>query len=204
MNDQKKTRPYFWPMVFLAAFLFGAVLWGLWMYKVVERTRSNRENGFFVPMSNSPPRTPAPTATNPPPARTNSSLAGTNNMVWIPGGTFWMGSEEGRPDELPLHQVTVDSFWMDKTEVSNEQFGQFAQATGYITIAERKPDPVDFPGAKPDLLVPGSVVFSPPAEEVPLTDATAWWRYVPGANWRHPEGPDSMIAGREKYPVVHV
>ncbi|MBI2949597.1 MAG: formylglycine-generating enzyme family protein [Verrucomicrobia bacterium] len=125
-------------------------------------------------------------------------------MVWVPGGTFWMGSEDGLPDEKPVHQVTVEGFWMDKTEVTNEQFEEFVNATSYVTLAERKPDPKDFPGAPVENLVPGSVTFSPPPGEVALQDHYAWWKYLPGANWRRPEGPGSNIAGREKHPVVHV
>ncbi|MGZ8940769.1 MAG: formylglycine-generating enzyme family protein [Limisphaerales bacterium] len=128
----------------------------------------------------------------------------TNGMMWIPSGTFVMGSETGNPDEGPARTVTVNGFWMDKTEVTNEEFEKFVKATGYVTIAERKPDPKDFPGANPADLVPGSVVFSPPAEDPGVSNHFAWWKYVPGANWRHPEGPDSTIAGREKHPVVHV
>ncbi|MBI4663063.1 MAG: formylglycine-generating enzyme family protein [Verrucomicrobia bacterium] len=125
-------------------------------------------------------------------------------MVWIPGGTFWMGSEDGKPDERPVHQVMVDGFWMDKTEVTNEQFERFVRSTGYVTVAERKPDPRDFPDAPPENLVAGSVVFSPPPGEVSLENHYVWWKYLAGASWRHPEGPDSGIRGREKYPVVHV
>jgi sulfatase modifying factor 1 len=128
----------------------------------------------------------------------------TNEMVWIPGGTFWMGTEDGHPDEVPVHQVTVDGFWMDKTEVTNEQFEKFVRATGYVTVAERKPDPKDFPGVPTENLVAGSVVFAPPPGEVPLDNHYIWWKYLPGANWRHPEGPDASIQGREKHPVVHV
>lgn len=127
-----------------------------------------------------------------------------DGMVWIPGGTFVMGSAAGLPDEAPPHEVTVAGFWMDKTEVTNEQFQKFVEATGYVTVAERKPNPNDFPGAPAEALVPGSVVFSPPPEDVGLENHFAWWKYVPGANWRHPEGPGSSIAGREKHPVVHV
>ena len=128
----------------------------------------------------------------------------TNGMVRIPGGTFWMGSDDGQTDEKPVHQVTVDGFWMDKTEVTNEQFEKFVRATGYVTIAERKPDPKEFPDVPPDRLVPGSIVFNPPPGEVPLDNHYVWWSYVPGANWRHPEGPDTSIEGREKHPVIHV
>ena len=137
-------------------------------------------------------------------------MSWTNGMAWIPGGTFSMGAEDGQPDEKPIHDVTVDGFWIDKTEVTNEQFDKFAKATGYITVAERKPDPKDFPGVPEEALVPGSIVFSPPDEEIPVEVLKnpamhgVWWKYVPGANWRHPEGPDSNINGREKHPVIHV
>lgn len=146
------------------------------------------------------------TPTPPPPASpTNAlNLSGTNGMVWIPGGTFWMGSDNGQPDEKPVHQVTVDGFWMDAAEVTNEQFEKFARATGYVTVAERQPDPKDYPGVPREKLVAGSIVFTPPPGEVPLDNHFVWWSYVPGANWRHPEGPDSDLKGREKHPVVQV
>ncbi|MEW5975213.1 MAG: formylglycine-generating enzyme family protein [Acidobacteriota bacterium] len=128
----------------------------------------------------------------------------TEGMVWIPAGTFWMGSEGGQEDERPVHQVTVNGFWMDQTEVTNQQFAEFIQATGYVTTAERRPDPKDFPGADPADLVAGAVVFTPPPGEVPLNNHFAWWRYVPGANWRKPQGPGNSIEGKEKHPVVQV
>lgn len=128
----------------------------------------------------------------------------TNDMVWIPGGTFWMGTEQGHNDESPMHQVTVNGFWMDRTEVTNEQFAKFVEATGYQTVAERKPDPRDFPEAPAEALVPGSAVFIPPKEKVSLDEFYRWWRYLPNANWRQPEGPGSTIVGKEKHPVVHV
>jgi formylglycine-generating enzyme required for sulfatase activity len=124
-------------------------------------------------------------------------------MVLVPGGEFAMGDPFFQ-DATPVHTVRLDPFWIDRTEVTNEQFERFVQATGYVTTAERKPDPREFPGAKPEMLVPGSLVFTPPKEEVPLNQPLTWWRWVPGANWRHPEGPDSNIKGREKHPVVHV
>src|SRR4030095_13312451 len=101
----------------------------------------------------------------PPPPKTNPATLGawTNGMVWIPSGTFWMGAEDSQTDEKPVHQVTVDGFWMDKTEVTNEQFEKFTRAKGYVTIAERKPNPKDFPGVPAETLVPGSIVFSPPS-----------------------------------------
>jgi sulfatase modifying factor 1 len=126
-------------------------------------------------------------------------------MVWIPGGRFWMGSQHpDMPDARPLHLVTVDGMWMDQTEVTNEQFQRFVEGTGYKTVAERPPDPKQFPEADPDNLVPGSVVFTPPSEPVPLNNPRQWWEWRRGANWRRPEGPGSSIGGREKHPVVHV
>lgn len=127
-----------------------------------------------------------------------------NNMVYIPAGKFWMGSVDGQTDEKPPHEVELDGFWMDKTEVTNEEFEKFVRATGYITMAERKPKSEDFPGVPPEALVPGSIIFTPPPGEVSLENHMAWWSYVPGANWRHPQGPDSNIKGLEKHPVVHV
>ena len=135
---------------------------------------------------------------------TSADMNWTNGMVWIPPGSFKMGAPDGQPDELPLHDVSVDGFWMDATEVTNEQFEKFVRATRYVTIAERKPDAKDFPGAPPEMLVPGSVCFNPPADAVSLENHYIWWKWTPGANWRHPEGPGSNIGGREKHPVVHV
>lgn len=110
----------------------------------------------------------------------------------------------GMPDALPGHLVTVSGFWMDAAPVTNRQFGEFVTATGYQTVAERRPDPAAFPGVPLDKLVPGSVVFTPPPEPVPLDDYTRWWQYVPGANWRHPGGPASTLSGRDGHPVVHI
>jgi formylglycine-generating enzyme len=124
-------------------------------------------------------------------------------MVWIPGGEFWMGSDDF-PDAQPWHRVYVDGFWMDKTEVTNEQFEKFVKATGYITFAEKAPTREDYPTAKPENLVAGSVVFTPPDRAVPLNDHFQWWDYVKGANWRHPTGPKSDLKGKEKYPVVQI
>jgi formylglycine-generating enzyme required for sulfatase activity len=128
-----------------------------------------------------------------------------DGMIWIPGGQFWMGAQEDQmPDAKPWHRVYVDGYWMDKTEVTNEQFAKFVKATRYVTVAERKPRQEDFPNAPPDKLVAGSVVFSPPDHPVPLDNHFRWWNYVSGANWRHPEGPDSDIKGRMNHPVVHI
>lgn len=135
-------------------------------------------------------------------------------MVWIPGGEFSMGSDSeseslcGMPgttrDAQPIHRVSVDGFWMDSTEVTNEQFARFVEATGYVTIAEQKPTQAEFPTAPPENLIAGSTVFTPTETPVPFDNYFQWWNYVPGADWRHPTGPDSNIAGREKYPVVQV
>ena len=135
-------------------------------------------------------------------------------MVWIPGGEFSMGTEDPTemvcgghdpmPDARPIHRVYVDGFWMDATEVTNEQFGRFVHATGYITVAERKPGKEEFPDAPEDALVPGAIVFTATPQPVPLDDFSLWWRYVPGASWRHPAGPESNLSGRESFPVVQV
>lgn len=127
-------------------------------------------------------------------------------MVWIPGGVFPMGSDDPRfPEAQPVHEVEVDGFWLDRHEVTNEEFERFVRATGYVTVAERAPEASEFPGVPPEKLKPFSIVFFPPREEdVSLRDFRAWWRAVPGANWRHPEGPGSSLVGREKHPVVHV
>lgn len=131
-------------------------------------------------------------------------------MVWIPGGVYWRGNDtENHGDARPWHQVEVDGFWMDASPVTNAQFEKFVAATGYVTIAERTPKAEDFPGIDPatippENLVAGSVVFAPPEEPVPLDNHLRWWAYVRGANWRHPEGPESDFEGRENHPVVHV
>lgn len=135
-------------------------------------------------------------------------------MVWIPGGEFSMGnpvesdslcSMPGMSrDATPIHRVYVDGFWMDTTELTNQEFARFVNATGYVTIAERTPTAAEFPGAPPENLVAGSTVFTPTPEPVPLNNHYVWWRYQKGANWRHPEGPESNINGRERYPVVQI
>jgi formylglycine-generating enzyme required for sulfatase activity len=136
-------------------------------------------------------------------------------MVWIPGGEFSMGARnptdehdavgmQATTDSRPVHRVLVDGFWMDATEVTNEQFARFVKATGYITVAEQTPRAEDFPGAPPESLVPGSVVFAGPRHPVSLTNPYQWWSEVDGASWRHPFGPKSSIAGKERFPVVHI
>ncbi|MAT15379.1 MAG: sulfatase-modifying factor protein [Planctomyces sp.] len=126
-------------------------------------------------------------------------------MVWISGGEFQMGIEDRRfRDTTPVHRVKVDGFHIDKTEVTNAQFAEFVEATGYVTVAERTPTAEEFPGAPPENLVAGSVCFSPPEGEVPLNNHFQWWAYIKGSNWRHPDGPESSLEGRENHPVVHV
>ncbi|PYT00880.1 MAG: sulfatase-modifying factor protein [Acidobacteria bacterium] len=126
-------------------------------------------------------------------------------MVWIPAGEFSMGSDEEMfTDARPIHRVALNGFWMDKTEVTNAQFAKFVDATGYVTLAERKPRAEDFPGVPPEKLVAGSIVFTPPKDAVPLNDYMQWWAYKAGANWRRPEGPESDLKGRENHPVVHI
>jgi formylglycine-generating enzyme required for sulfatase activity len=126
-------------------------------------------------------------------------------MVWIPAGEFWMGSDEPKfTDARPWHRVRLSGYWIDKNLVTNAQFARFVEATHYVTVAERKPKAEDFPNAPPEVLVPGSVVFTPPSHAVPLDNGIQWWSYVPGANWRHPQGPSSTIKGLANYPVVHI
>lgn len=126
-------------------------------------------------------------------------------MAWVPAGRFTMGTADPMfPDAKPLHTVSLDGFFMDRRLVTNTQFARFVRATGYVTVAERRPDPTLFPGVPPEKLVPGAVVFVPPPHAVPLDDVARWWRYVPGANWRHPQGPASSLAGRADHPVVQV
>jgi len=126
------------------------------------------------------------------------------NMVWISGGTFQMGSDRHYPEEAPAHKVKVDPFWMSAYAVTNAEFGRFVDATGYVTVAERPADPADYPGAQPELLVPASVVFKKTRGPVDLSNPYNWWTYVAGADWRHPRGPDSTIDDLLDHPVVHV
>jgi formylglycine-generating enzyme required for sulfatase activity len=189
--------------------------------------------GVVVTLSRTAPPPPAPSAGGPPPeaapmaARSDGVFEPTveqrasapgpapAGMVWIPGGEFSMGAKDppdmndtvgmqATRDSRPIHRVFVDGFWMDRTEVTNDQFAAFAKATGYVTIAERTPRAEDFPGAPPENLVAGAVTFSPPDHPVPLNNHMQWWSYVKGANWRHPTGPDSTIEGKSQWPVVHV
>jgi len=126
-------------------------------------------------------------------------------MVWVPGGTFWMGCDDcGMPDAQPLHLVRVAGFWMDEAPVTNKEFERFVRETGYVTVAERPLDPKQFPGVPASKLVPGSAVFVPPPSVRSLDNPMQWWQYTNGASWQHPEGRNSRLEGREQHPVVHV
>ena len=135
-------------------------------------------------------------------------------MVAIPGGVFMLGSdaEDAWPAERPAHLVKVDRFWIDETEVTNAQFRAFVEATGYLTTAERTPDweelkkqvPPGTPKPPDEVLVAGSLVFTPPSGTDAARGIEQWWTWTPGASWRHPQGPGSSIAGKDDHPVVHV
>jgi sulfatase modifying factor 1 len=128
----------------------------------------------------------------------------TDDMVRVPGGTFLMGSNDHYPEEAPAHHVTVDSFWIDRTPVTNRQFKAFVKATGHKTFAEIVPDPKDYPGAFAHMLYAGSLVFTPPQSVTNLRDWSQWWQFMKGADWRHPYGPKSNINVQDNHPVVHV
>ncbi|MEP9374971.1 formylglycine-generating enzyme family protein [Mesorhizobium sp. KR1-2] len=127
-----------------------------------------------------------------------------DDMVFVPGGTFRMGSNDHYPEEAPVHRVAVDRFWIDRTPVTNRKFREFVNATGHVTFAEIKPDAKDYPGALPHMLKAGSLVFAPPRHAVDLRDWSQWWTFKFGANWRRPYGPRSSISGLDDHPVVHV
>ena len=172
--------------------------------------------GWWIYTSRTPPAGISTVAAFQPTVENTRSPAGQSppGMVWIPGGEFSMGAGEepgmndvgmqATVDSRPIHRVYVDGFWMDATEVTNAQFARFVDATKYATVAERTPRAEDFPGAPPENLVAGSVVFSPPNHAVPLDNHFQWWTYVKGANWRHPTGPTSNIIGRDHFPVVQI
>lgn len=124
--------------------------------------------------------------------------------VDIPGGTFAMGSTDFYPEEAPVRHASVEAFQMDRAPVTNERFARFVRETGFVTVAERVPDPRDYPGADPRMLRAGSLVFRPTKGPVDLSDPSRWWAYVPGACWRQPRGPGSSITRRERHPVVHI
>lgn len=141
----------------------------------------------------------------PPPDNPDRALnTALDGMVWIPGGTFLMGSDEHYPEEAPAHRVSVDGFWMDVCTVTNREFARFVAETGHVTLAERPANPDDYPGALPELLAPSSVMFNKPAKPVDQHDPYVWWAYVQGADWRHPQGPGSSIEDLQDHPVVHI
>jgi formylglycine-generating enzyme len=135
-------------------------------------------------------------------------------MKWIPAGEFDMGSNDpdSQPNEHPIHRVKVDAFWIDVHDVTNAEFARFVHATGYVTTAEKPVDweelrqqvPPGTPKPPPEMLLPGSLVYTPTDHEVPLNNLQLWWRWVPGASWKHPDGPSSNISGKDDYPVVQV
>jgi len=146
---------------------------------------------------------------------TNANLADTRanlrhqpdpdgNLVWIEGGTFTMGSDHHYPEEAPAHPVRLDGFWIQAEPVTNRMFADFVRATGHVTVAEKVPDARDYPGALPDMLRAGSLVFTPMKEMPASSDVSQWWRFKFGANWRRPLGGMSDIRGKLDHPVVHV
>ena len=126
------------------------------------------------------------------------------DMAWIEGRIFRMGSDRHYPEEAPVHRVAVDSFWIDRTPVTNRQFKNFVRATGHVTFAEIVPKPADYPGALPHMIYAGSLTFTPPSHAVDLRDYSQWWSFTKGADWRHPHGPKSNINALDNHPVVHV
>jgi formylglycine-generating enzyme len=209
MSHKKKSRrqelnhkPFVngWLVLLVAGIAF-AIGWGVLSSRRISVARANHTPSSPVFASTVANSAPSP---QPSPA----------GMAWIPGGEFSMGANDppdmdevgmkATTDARPIHRAYVDGFFMDKTDVTNAQFAKFVKETGYVTVAERKPRPEDFPGAPPENLVAGSVVFSPPDHPVPLNDHFQWWSSVPGANWRHPLGPGSDIKGKDNYPVVQV
>ncbi len=192
MSKQPNASKHRWPGIaaaMITLFILAAVF-AVW--REAKRVKSfQRTNVVFPVVTNAG-------------ATASSGVFSTNGMIWISGGAFMMGAKAGQNDEQPVHEVAVDGFWMDRYEVTNEQFAEFVKATAYVTIAERKPDPKDFPGVPLENLVAGSVVFTPPPDVRDLSNHFIWWKYEPGASWRHPEGPSSDLKGREKHPVVHI
>lgn len=179
-----------------ALVLAAGVTWVFWP----RASAADKESGHEVSRANTAGDHAGPrfTAATPP-------TDAPHGMAWIPGGTFWMGETDPMfSDAQPVREVAVDGFWMDRTEVTNQQFAKFVEATGYVTVAEKAPTAEQYPGAPPEALVAGSAVFTPPDVAVPLHNHLAWWSYVAGANWRHPEGPGSDLTDREDHPVVHV
>ena len=205
-RKQTSTAKKKWPAVTIILLIFIGTIW------LLATKRKTSAPPAELPFSQSFPPDSGFRETNP--NRVESPGEAPEGMVWIPGGEFSMGAEDprgtdhGGPDPMndarPIHRVYVDGFWMDKTEVTNEQFEKFVNATGYITFAEQVPKAEDYPGAPAANLFAGSVVFAPTPNAVPLNDIYQWFSYIKGANWRHPTGAESSIKGKEDYPVVHI
>jgi sulfatase modifying factor 1 len=192
--------------------LVGAM--GVWLFRthaetpVVQPAAQTDDHAAVMADANSVRFEPTIPATAPAPG------PAPRDMVWITGGEFSMGAADAMnmnevgmhatTDSRPVHRVYVDGFYMDTTDVTNAQFAAFIKATRYVTVAERKPKAEDFPGAPPENLVAGAVIFTPPDHPVSLNNHYQWWNYVPGANWRHPLGPASSIAGKGNHPVVNI
>lgn len=203
-NPGRRSRAWIWPAIGIVSVLLAAV--AIAFLQPPTGSRAEILNAEIAAVR------PPFLATRPNPSRAPGKAP--EGMVWIPGGEFSMGSEDptpmvcGGPDPMPdarpIHRVYVDGFYMDRHEVTNEQFEAFVKATGYVTVAERAPTRDEFPTAPPENLIAGSVVFTPTAQPVPLNNHFQWWRYVPGADWRHPQGPQSSIKDRPKHPVVQV
>src|SRR6476620_11613195 len=134
----------------------------------------------------------------------NRKIPNHENMVFIDGGSFMMGSDKFYPEEKPVHKVTVDGFWIDEQLVTNKMYSDFVSATDYLTIAERPLNPAEFPDVPEENLVPGSMVFKKKDGPVDLKNYENWWQWMKGASWRHPQGPNSSIIGLENHPVVHI
>jgi formylglycine-generating enzyme len=131
-------------------------------------------------------------------------LADLADMIALPGGRFAMGSDRFYPEEAPVRRVRVDGFRIDATPVTNSQFARFVTETGYQSFAETAPDPKDYPGMDPELAQPGSLVFQRTSQPVNTDDFSQWWHFTPGADWRHPLGPESASTRLDDHPVVHI
>ena len=190
----------------LGLFILGII--GVCIFLVLSKTAVTQKSEELVDAERIP--TYKPTIEN----KNNKPKDAPEGMVWIPGGEFSMGSKRESEslcsiggitqDATPIHQVYVDGFWMDKTEVTNEQFKKFVDATGYVTVAEQQLSVEEFPNVPLEDLMAGSVVFTPTSNKVDLNNYLQWWRFVKGANWKHPDGPNSSIVDKWNFPVVHI
>lgn len=217
MSANQKSRVFLLGMTGVTSFVV------TWLLVASTRPTARAVSSANTTSTETPPKLPAPPINDekvgddsvstsvPAPVPTGPKPPG---MVWIPGGSFTMGTDlaESWSDEQPAHRVRVDGFWMDETEVTNARFREFVEATGFVTTAEKAPDldeimrqvPKGTPPPPKELLVPGALVFTPPDQSVPLNDVSQWWKWTPSADWRHPEGPGSDLKGRSQHPVVHV